>query len=125
MSESKPERPASPPRQFARHVMPLGMRVLVRLIPSEDRSASGLFLPPGAKDATARAGYGQVVEVARASPKPGDESFDANVSGVPQDAFVLFPKDSGVPVPWDENLRVVDVKDILAIVDEHALDEAH
>jgi co-chaperonin GroES (HSP10) len=119
------DRSSKPPPRLTRHVMPVGMRVLVRIIPSPDRSASGLFLPPGAKDATAEAAYGQVVEVARASSKPDDEGFTNNVSGIPQDAKVLFPKTAGVPVPWDENLRLVDVKDVLAIVDEQALDKAH
>jgi co-chaperonin GroES (HSP10) len=105
--------------------MPVGMRVLVRLIPSEDKSASGLFLPPGAKDALAQAAYAEVVEVARASPKPTEEGFLNNVSGIPQDARVLFPKDAGIPVPWDESLRIVDVKDVLAIVEEIPTDKAH
>ncbi len=119
------DRTSKPPPKVTRHVMPVGMRVLVRIIPSPDRSASGLFLPPGAKDATAEAGYGQVVEVARASAKPGEEGFASNVSGIPQDAKVLFPKTAGVPVPWDEALRLLDVKDVLAIVEEHAADSAH
>lgn len=114
-----------PPPKVTRHVMPVGMRVLVRIIPSPDRSASGLFLPPGAKDATAEAAYGQVVEVARASAKPGEDGFADNVSGIPQDAKVLFPKTSGMPVPWDETLRLLDVKDVLAIVEEHASESAH
>lgn len=105
--------------------MPVGMRVVVRLIPSEDRSSSGLYLPQGAKDATAQAAYGEVVEVARGSAKAGEEGFLTNVSGIPQDAKVLFAKDSGVPVPWDETLRVLDVKDVLAIVEEISSDRAH
>ena len=114
-----------PPKKVTRHVMPVGMRVLVRIIPSDDRSASGLFLPPGAKDAIAQAGYGEVIEVARAGAKPTEEAFATNVSGIPQDARVLFPKDAGIPVPWDESLRILDVKDVLAIVDEHAYEQAH
>lgn len=105
--------------------MPVGMRVVVRLIPSDDRSASGLFLPPGAKDATAHAAYGEVVEVARASSKATEEGFLNNVSGIPQESRILFPKDAGVPVPWDETLRVLDVKDVLAIVEELPFERAH
>ena len=53
----------------------------------------------------------------RASAKPEEEGFTNNVSGIPQDARVLFPKTAGVPVPWDEALRLLDVKDVLAIVE--------
>jgi len=31
---------------------------------------------------------------------------------------VLIRKDAGVRVPWDERLRVIDVKDVLATVEE-------
>ena len=44
---------------------------------------------------------------------------------MPHGAFVLFRKDAGVRVPWDERLRVIDVKDILATVEEVRDDEAH
>lgn len=116
--------PFAPPDNKTRHVMPLGPRVLVRLVASEDRSSGGLFLPPGAKDAVAKAAYGEVVEVARASSED-DESLGTNVSGIPQGAFVLFPKNAGLPVPWDDALRVVDVKEISAIVEEIDRSETH
>jgi co-chaperonin GroES (HSP10) len=106
--------------------MPLGMRVLVRIIPSEDRSAAGLYLPPGAKDAIAQAAYAEVVEVARANADdPEEDGFGSNVSGIPEGSRVLFRKDEGVPIPWDEELRLVDVKEILAVVEEFGLDDAH
>ncbi len=96
------------------------------MIPSEDRSETGLYLPPGAKDATAKAAYAEVVEVARATTEPDDEEgFGKNVSGVPHGALVLFPKEAGLPVPWDEELRILDVKDVVAVVEEHGLDQAH
>lgn len=111
--------PPDMPR-VTRHVMPLGPRVVVRIIRGEDRSQGGLFLPPGAKDAVAKAAYAEVVEVARA-----DEGFGENVSGVPEGSKVLFPKDKGTPVPWDEDLRILDVKDVLALVDEITPDVAN
>lgn len=104
--------------------MPLGPRVLVRLIKGDDKSATGLFLPPGAKDAHAEAAYAKVVEVARAGDEEG-EGFGENVSGIPDGANILFEKTRGVPVPWDENLRILDVKDVLALVEELSLDEAN
>jgi hypothetical protein len=87
---------------------------------------------------------GEVVEVARTMPKvdeieplshePSRDDDDddddddrpdlgKNVSGVPLGANVLFEKDRGVMVPWDETLRVIEVRHILAIVDIISEDE--
>ena len=107
---AKKPNPLAPPDNTTRHVMPLGPRVLVRMIVSEDRSSGGLFLPPGAKDAVAKAAYGEVIEVARASGDDEDP-LGTNVSGIPEGARVLFAKDVGVPIPWDETLRVVDMRE--------------
>lgn len=106
-----------------RLILPLGLRVLVSVIKDEDRTDSGLYLPDGAKEAHGEALYGQVIEVAR--DKPTTEERAENVSGVPHGAKVLFRKDAGVRVPWDERLRLLDVKDILATVEEHYQEEAH
>lgn len=113
-----------PNDQLLRHVKPLGARVLVRLDSGDDRSSGGLYLPPGAKEALAQAAYGVVIEVARAE---GDESegFGQNVSGVPEGVKVIFPKEEGLPVPWDEALRIVDVKAICAVVEEIEPNEVH
>lgn len=96
--------------------MPLGMRVLVQLVRDEDRTDAGLYLPAGAKEAQDEALYGKVIEVAR--DKPTTDELAENVSGVPHGAHVLFRKEAGVRVPWDDRLRVIDVKDILATVEE-------
>jgi co-chaperonin GroES (HSP10) len=99
------------------------MRVLVQLIRDEDRTEAGLYLPAGAKEAQDEALYGKVIEVAR--DRPTTDEATENVSGVPHGAHVLFRKDAGVRVPWDDRLRVIDVKDILATVEELRADEAH
>ncbi len=99
------------------------MRVLVQLIPDEDRTDAGLYLPAGAKEAQDDALYGKVIEVARDRPTTNEAT--ENVSGVPHGAHVLFRKDAGVRVPWDDRLRVIDVKDILATVEEVHPDDAH
>ena len=117
--------PLAPPDRISRHVMPLGPRVLVRVIRSTDRSAGGLYLPAGAKDAVAKAAYGEVVEVARATAEDPEEGFGKNVSGVPEGSKVLFSKDKGLPVPWDEDLRILDVKDVVAVVEEIELERAN
>ena len=106
-----------------RLITPLGMRVLVSVIKDEDRTNTGLYLPAGAKEAQNEALYGEVIEVAR--DKPTTDDLAKNVSGVPHGAKVLFKKDVGVRVPWDENLRLLDVGDILATVEEISSDEAH
>ncbi len=104
-------------RTRTRYIKPLGPRVLVRIIRLEERSASGLYLPEGVKEEHDDALYGEVVEVARAEAKD-EPSFGENVSGVPLGAFVLIPKTSGLAVPWDETLRLVDVKEVVATVEE-------
>ena len=97
--------------------------MLVKVIKDQDRSEGGLFLPEGAKEESQEAMYGSVIEVAR--NKPTTEELAENVSGVPSNSKVLFTKESGVRVPWDDSLRLLDVKDILATVEEHSSDDAH
>ena len=106
-----------------RLILPLGMRVLVQIIRDEERTDAGLYLPAGAKEALDEAQYGKVIEVARDRPTTNEAT--ENVSGVPHGAHVLFRKDAGVRVPWDDRLRVIDVKDVLATVEEVREDEAH
>lgn len=107
-------------RGVVRDIQPLGLRVLVRVLKEDDRHESGLYLPAGARENHQEAFYGEIVEVARASidTLEEDKTFGANVSGVPCGAKVLFRKDAGVRVPWDDTLRILDVKDVLATVEE-------
>ncbi len=118
---SKPKR-----ERVIRHIQPLGPRVLIRVLPEEDMSESGLYLPAGAKERTQDALYGEVVEVARsiAAGTP-EEGLGVNVSGVPCGARVLFGKSAGTRVPWDDALRILEVKEVLATVEEIAEAEAH
>ncbi len=111
------------PRKPHRLILPLGMRILIRLVPDEDRTDSGLYLPAGAKEAQDEAAYGEVIEVAR--DRPTSDDLAENVSGVPHGARVLFRKHVGVRVPWDDKLRLLDVKDVLATVEELTDDDAH
>lgn len=129
---STPPEPDPPPR-VSRHVQPIGPRVLVRIVKSPDRAESGLFLPQGVKESNSEALLGEVLEVARTMPKAdglppvNDDERDydedvrgdlgRNVSGIPLGANVLFEKERGVTVPWDESLRLLQVRHILAIVD--------
>jgi chaperonin GroES len=106
-----------------RLILPLGLRVLVSVIRDEDRTDAGLYLPEGAKEQHNEALYGEVIEVAR--DKPTTAELAENVSGVPHGSKVLFKKEAGVKVPWDDKLRLLDVKDILATVEEHSAEDAH
>jgi len=113
----------APPKRRIRHIQPLGLRVLVRIAPEEQRTTGGLFLPQGVAQKHEDALFGEVVEVARAHVEEDD--LGENVSGVPAGAMVLFPKDAGHRVPWDHDLRLVEVKQILAVVEEVDYAEAH
>ena len=120
---------ADRPGKVSRHVQPIGPRILIRVIKTPDRSESGLYLPAGAKDSHSEALLAEVVEVARTLPKAayiddGDDDDDddrpglgENVSGIPVGAQVLFARDQGVTVPWDDSLRLLSVRHVLAIVD--------
>ena len=57
---------------------------------------------------------------ARAAPADPKEGFGANVAGVPNGAKVLFAKHAGIRVPWDDDLRILDTKEVLATVQEVA-----
>ena len=97
--------------------------MLVQVIRIEERTDAGLYLPAGAKEANDDALYGKVIEVAR--DRPTSDDLTENVSGVPHGSFVLFRKEAGVRVPWDDRMRLIDVKDILATVEEVDVAEAH
>ena len=99
-----------------RRISPLGMRVVVCLRKDNNQTETGLYLPEGAKQAMAESYLVEVIEVASAVDEHTDE--ETNVSGIPLGAFVLIPKDAGVQVPWDDSLRIVETKHVLAIVNE-------
>jgi co-chaperonin GroES (HSP10) len=109
--------------RIVRHIMPLGPRVLVKIIALGDRAESGLYLPQGAKERTQEALYGEVIEVARAEPTdPEQEGFGVNVAGVPHGAKVIFGKTAGVKVPWGRRAPLAR-NEVLATVDEIREDE--
>ncbi|TNF32258.1 MAG: co-chaperone GroES [Deltaproteobacteria bacterium] len=119
-----PAREIAPPPRRIRHIQPLGLRVLVRVAPDDQRTSGGLYLPQGVAQQHEDALYGEVIEVARAHGTD-DETLGENVSGVPAGAMVLFPKDAGHRVPWDHDLRLIETKSILATVEDVGFDQAH
>ena len=106
-----------------RHIQPLGPRVLVRLEDNEDRTPSGLYLPQGVQEEHQDALYAQVIEVARDAL--ATEDLGENVSGIPLGVYVLFPKEAGLAVPWDNRLRLVKTIDIVAVIEEFNFEGQH
>lgn len=90
--------------------------MLVQIVKEADLSPGGLYLPEGSKQSMQESLLAKVIEVAMASDADTDEEH--NVSGIPQGALVLIPKDAGTKIPWDETLRVVETKEVLATVSE-------
>ena len=80
---------------------------------------TGLYLPEGAKQTMDDSVLAEVVEVASALDSNTQE--ETNVSGIPNGALVLISKTAGVRVPWDDDLRLVETRDVLAVVDEISL----
>ncbi len=97
-------------------INPLGMRVLVKIIKEQDTTKSGLYLPEGAKQAMCESILAEVISVASAMDEDTDE--ETNISGLPLGATVLIKKDEGITVPWDDNLRIVETTEVLAIVEQ-------
>lgn len=99
-----------------RTIHPLGMRVVVRIQADNNRTDGGLYLPEGAKQQQQESLVGEVIEVASAVDHDTDE--EANISGVPLGSLVLIPKHAGITVPWDDSLRLVETKEVLAVIAE-------
>ena len=106
--------------QILREVHPLGMRIVVQVQKDNNKTEAGLYLPEGAKQQQQESLLGEVIEVATALEEDyEEEDFEvANISGIPLGALVLIPFNSGIKVPWNDDLRIVETKDVLAIVDE-------
>ena len=112
--------------QPTRLIQPMGMRVLVRVLPADQRTSAGLYVPSSTvKEEGDEAIYGEVIEVARAEPEPEEELSGANISGVPHGSRVLFLPKAGIRVPWDETLRLVETQHVLAVVEEIDPSAAH
>lgn len=99
-----------------RRISPLGMRVLVRIERESNQTETGLYLPEGAKQTLQESIIGEVIEVASATDHHLD--VETNISGIPLGARILLSKNSGVKIPWDDELRLIETKEVLAIVDE-------
>ncbi len=86
--------------------LPLGSRVLVRILPEESVTKSGLFLPDTAKEKPQR---GEVVAI-------GD---DTDVIKVAAGDRALFPKYTGTELRLDDaDYLLIDASELLAILRE-------
>ncbi len=99
-----------------RSILPLGMRVVVNILDVDNTTDGGLYLPENAKSNMSESVLAEVLEVASAIDDETDE--ETNISGIPLGAVVLIERTTGIKVPWNESLRIVDSKDILAMVEE-------
>jgi co-chaperonin GroES (HSP10) len=90
--------------------------VVVQILKDANVTDTGLYLPEGAKESMQESVLAEVIEVASAVDTHTEE--ETNVSGIPLKSTVLIPKTAGVRVPWDDALRIVDTRDVLAMVDE-------
>lgn len=100
-------------------ISPLGMRVVVKIRNESDQTDAGLYLPEGSKQAMQDSIVGEILEVASAIDSDTDE--EANISGIPEGATVLIAKNAGIRIPWDDDLRIVETKEVLAIINEVGL----
>jgi co-chaperonin GroES (HSP10) len=114
-----PERKMTDSSRPIRRISPLGYRVVVRIDKAPNVTDGGLYLPEGAKESMQESILCEVIEVASATDDATHE--ETNVSGIPLGAQVLIPRTAGVRVPWEDSIRIVDTKDILAIVEEAML----
>jgi len=105
--------------RLMRRLHPLGFRVVAKIVKDDNVTESGLYLPEGAKEAMQESVLAQVIEVASTMDSRTEE--ETNVSGIPLGTLVLIPKNQGIKVPWDDELRIIDTREILALVDEITL----
>ncbi len=100
-----------------RKISPLGMRIVVSLIKDKSNMTDGgLYLPEGSKEKMQDSLLAEVIEVASALDK--DTDTEENISGIPLHSVVLIPKGVGIQIPWNDLLRIVETKDVLATIEE-------
>ena len=93
-------------------IKPLEDRIVIRQVDSEERTASGLYIPDAAKE---KPQEGEVLAV-------GPGRVDDNGNRVPVDVkvgdHVIFSRFGGTEVKYDgEELQILSARDVLAIVE--------
>ena len=93
-------------------IKPLEDRIVIRQVDSEEKTASGLYIPDAAKE---KPQEGEVMAV-------GPGRVDDNGNRVPVDVkvgdHVIFSRYGGTEVKYDgEELQILSARDVLAIVE--------
>ena len=93
-------------------IKPLEDRIVIRQVDSEEKTASGLYIPDAAKE---KPQEGEVLAV-------GPGRVDHNGNRVPVDVkvgdHVIFSRYGGTEVKYDgEELQILSARDVLAIVE--------
>lgn len=93
-------------------IKPLEDRIVIRQVDSEEKTASGLYIPDAAKE---KPQEGEVLAV-------GPGRIDDNGNRVPVDVkvgdHVIFSRFGGTEVKYDgEELQILSARDVLAIVE--------
>ena len=93
-------------------IKPLEDRIVIRQVDSEEKTASGLYIPDAAKE---KPQEGEVLAV-------GPARVDDNGNRVPVDVkvgdHVIFSRFGGTEVKYDgEELQILSARDVLAIVE--------
>ena len=93
-------------------IKPLEDRIVIRQVDSEEKTASGLYIPDAAKE---KPQEGAVLAV-------GPGRVDDNGNRVPVDVkvgdHVIFSRFGGTEVKYDgEELQILSARDVLAIVE--------
>ena len=93
-------------------IKPLEDRIVIRQVESEEKTASGLYIPDAAKE---KPQEGEVLAV-------GPGRVDDNGNRVPVDVkvgdHVIFSRYGGTEVKYDgEELQILSARDVLAIVE--------
>ena len=93
-------------------IKPLEDRIVIRQVDSEEKTASGLYIPDAAKE---KPQEGEVLAV-------GPGRVDDNGNRVPVDVkvgdHVIFSRYGGTEVKYDgEELQILSARDVLAIVE--------
>ena len=88
-------------------IKPLGSRVVIKKIESEEKTASGLILTSSAKEKP------QMAEIVAVGPGTEDEKMELKVEDK-----VIFSQYAGTDVKYSgEELSIMNQRDILAIVE--------
>ena len=93
-------------------IKPLEDRIVIRQVDSEEKTASGLYIPDAAKE---KPQEGEVLAV-------GPGRVDDNGNRVPVDVkvgdHVIFSRYGGTEVKYDgEELQILSARDVLSIVE--------